>query len=138
MSSSPIEVGQHSHQILVQSAGHVRSDSDPSLKEKKSIDVEVDMTVVDDLEDKDEALKLVGLERTQVFSDEQYRKLRRKFVSSQLPLFLCNMLNIYQDLTIPPLCALVYFTQYLYVFKSCLLRMFTNQILVLFSETRLH
>ncbi|KAI0952361.1 hypothetical protein AcV7_008198 [Taiwanofungus camphoratus] len=96
MSSSPIEVGQHSHQILVQSAGHVRSDSDPSLKEKKSIDVEVDMTVVDDLEDKDEALKLVGLERTQVFSDEQYCKLRRKF-----------------DLTIPPLCALVYFTQYL-------------------------
>ncbi|VDB97538.1 unnamed protein product [Peniophora sp. CBMAI 1063] len=44
----------------------------------------------------DEALKLVGRERTQVFSDEYNAKLRRKL-----------------DLWIPPLCAAVYFTQFL-------------------------
>ncbi|EPQ59295.1 MFS general substrate transporter [Gloeophyllum trabeum ATCC 11539] len=44
----------------------------------------------------DEALQLVGKERTAQFSDEYNRKLRRKL-----------------DLWIPPLCAAVYFTQFL-------------------------
>ncbi|KAJ3767127.1 MFS general substrate transporter [Lentinula raphanica] len=44
----------------------------------------------------DEALQLVGKEQTAQFSDEFNRKLRRKL-----------------DLLIPPLCAAVYFTQFL-------------------------
>ncbi|KAJ3741220.1 MFS general substrate transporter [Lentinula detonsa] len=44
----------------------------------------------------DEALQLVGKERTSQFSDEFNRKVRRKL-----------------DLLIPPLCAAVYFTQFL-------------------------
>ncbi|KAL1946559.1 hypothetical protein VTO73DRAFT_14663 [Trametes versicolor] len=44
----------------------------------------------------DEALKLVGRERTAQFSEEYNRRLRRKL-----------------DLIIPPLCAAVYFTQFL-------------------------
>ncbi|KAF9075920.1 MFS general substrate transporter [Rhodocollybia butyracea] len=44
----------------------------------------------------DEALQLVGKERTVEFSEEFNRKLRRKL-----------------DFVIPPLCALVYFTQFL-------------------------
>ncbi|KAF7795854.1 hypothetical protein EIP86_007021 [Pleurotus ostreatoroseus] len=52
------------------------------------------------IEDKDEALRLVGLERAEVFSEEAYRQVRRKL-----------------DRTIPPLCAAVYFTQYLWVDK---------------------
>ncbi|OCH93600.1 MFS general substrate transporter [Obba rivulosa] len=47
-------------------------------------------------EDGDEALQLVGKERAQQFSEEYNRKLRRKL-----------------DLVIPPICAAVYFTQYL-------------------------
>ena len=34
-----------------------------------------------DFRDKDEALRLVGLERTAVFSEEYYGKLKRKLVS---------------------------------------------------------
>ncbi|KAG6840661.1 hypothetical protein C0991_005255 [Blastosporella zonata] len=49
-----------------------------------------------DIEEGDEALKLIGAERTAHFSDEYNRKLRRKL-----------------DLLIPPLCAAVYFTQFL-------------------------
>ncbi|KAI0771462.1 MFS general substrate transporter [Trametes elegans] len=47
-------------------------------------------------EDKDEALRLVGLERTVSFSEEDYAKVRKKL-----------------DWVIPPLCAAVYCTQYL-------------------------
>lgn len=36
------------------------------------------------IEDKDEALRLVGLERTEVFSEEAYRQVRRKLVSTTL------------------------------------------------------
>ncbi|KAM5532434.1 hypothetical protein V8D89_013928 [Ganoderma adspersum] len=46
--------------------------------------------------DADEALRLVGKERTAQFSEEYNKKLRRKL-----------------DLIIPPLCAAVYFTQFL-------------------------
>ncbi|KAH9853800.1 MFS general substrate transporter [Lenzites betulinus] len=49
-----------------------------------------------DSADGDEALKLVGRERTTKFSEEYNRKLRRKL-----------------DFLIPPLCAAVYFTQFL-------------------------
>jgi len=49
-----------------------------------------------DLQDGDEALRLIGTERTAQFSEEYNAKLRRKL-----------------DLLIPPLCAAVYFTQFL-------------------------
>jgi len=49
-----------------------------------------------DTSEGDEALQLVGKERTVQFSEEYNRKLRRKL-----------------DLWIPPLCAAVYFTQFL-------------------------
>ncbi|CCM01709.1 uncharacterized protein FIBRA_03774 [Fibroporia radiculosa] len=90
------------HNLAVDSApadDHNTSSSD----EKKSLDASVEIKstdagilAVDDLAYKDEALKLVGLERTEVFSEEYYRRLRRKL-----------------DLTIPPLCSMVYCTQYL-------------------------
>ena len=53
--------------------------------EKKSIDVEEksanDDISVDDLDYKDEALRLVGMERKTHFSEEQYSRVRRKLVS---------------------------------------------------------
>ncbi|KIJ56724.1 hypothetical protein M422DRAFT_72881 [Sphaerobolus stellatus SS14] len=49
-----------------------------------------------DISDGDEALHLVGAQRTAHFSEEYNRKLRRKL-----------------DLLIPPICAAVYFTQFL-------------------------
>ncbi|TRM67974.1 major facilitator superfamily domain-containing protein [Schizophyllum amplum] len=49
-----------------------------------------------DMSSGDEALKLVGKERTAQFSEEYNARLRRKL-----------------DFTIPPLCAAVYFSQYL-------------------------
>lgn len=73
-----------------------RTESKSITDEKHSVDVEVDEVVTDGLEYKDEALKLVGMQRTQEFSEEYYRKLRLKL-----------------DYTIPPLCSAVYFTQYL-------------------------
>ncbi|EIW61735.1 MFS general substrate transporter [Trametes versicolor FP-101664 SS1] len=70
------------------------------VDEKRSRDEEKDgydvtVSVTDSVEG-DEALKLVGRERTAEFSEEYNRKLRRKL-----------------DLLIPPLCAAVYFTQFL-------------------------
>ena len=78
----------------------------PDTKEKTRetvlvADAESDL----DLRDKDEALRLVGLERTASFTEEYYRQLRRK-----------------QDWVIPPLCAAVYFTQYLSVACFWMLR----------------
>ncbi|KAL1721788.1 major facilitator superfamily domain-containing protein [Schizophyllum commune] len=76
--------------------------SEPSIDDSKysihdsekrtgdSIDDGVDLSVGD------EALKLVGKERTVQFTEEYNARIRRKL-----------------DLTIPPLCAAVYFTQYL-------------------------
>ncbi|TFK73159.1 MFS general substrate transporter [Pluteus cervinus] len=49
-----------------------------------------------DLQHGDEALRLIGVERSAQFSDEYNAKLRRKM-----------------DLLIPPICAAVYFTQFL-------------------------
>ncbi|TFK83642.1 MFS general substrate transporter [Polyporus arcularius HHB13444] len=73
---------------------------EPELKDEKKFDtvlvLDADSEV--DLRDKDEALRLVGLERTAQFTEEYYARLRRKL-----------------DLVIPPLCAAVYCTQYLHV-----------------------
>ncbi|KAI0649995.1 MFS general substrate transporter [Trametes meyenii] len=55
-------------------------------------DIEPDI----DFRDKDEALRLVGLEKLTSFTEDDYAKVRRKL-----------------DFVIPPLCAAVYFTQYL-------------------------
>ena len=53
--------------------------------DRKSVDVEEksasDDISVDDLDYKDEALRLVGMERKMQFSDEQYSRVRRKLVS---------------------------------------------------------
>lgn len=38
-----------------------------------------------DLDDKDEALRLVGLERVETFTEEDYRRVRRKLVCRQFP-----------------------------------------------------
>ncbi|KAL6299108.1 MFS general substrate transporter [Sparassis latifolia] len=65
----------------------------PVADEKHTFDPT--LSVVDS-EEGDEALKLVGKERTAEFSEEYNRKLRRKL-----------------DLLIIPLCAAVYFTQFL-------------------------
>ncbi|KAF9477255.1 MFS general substrate transporter [Pholiota conissans] len=68
-------------------------------KDEKQLHTETVVTDADsdiDLRDKDEALKLVGLEKTAEFTEEFYNRLKRK-----------------QDWVIPPLCAAVYFTQYL-------------------------
>ncbi|KAF7331968.1 MFS general substrate transporter [Mycena kentingensis (nom. inval.)] len=67
------------------------SPKSPSLDEKGVID-----TVTVNSLDGDEALHLVGTARTQQFSEEYNKKLRRKL-----------------DMLIPPLCAAVYFSQYL-------------------------
>ena len=50
--------------------------------------VDPEKTIVDSssslyLTDKDEALQLVGLERAETFTEEQYRRVRRKLVSSK-------------------------------------------------------
>lgn len=60
-------------------------------RDEKGVD-----TVTINSVDGDEALRLVGTARTAQFSDEYNRKVRRKL-----------------DLLIPPLCAAVYFTQFL-------------------------
>ncbi|KAF8165418.1 MFS general substrate transporter [Crassisporium funariophilum] len=70
----------------VQEVEKAEHSTEGSLDEKLSID----------LKDGDEALRLIGAERTAQFSEEYNRKLRRKL-----------------DLLIPPLCAAVYFTQFL-------------------------
>ncbi|KAH8106192.1 MFS general substrate transporter [Cristinia sonorae] len=57
---------------------------------------ETDVSSIADSSDGDEALKLVGRERERQFSEEYNARLRAKL-----------------DRTIPPLCAAVYFTQFL-------------------------
>ncbi|KAI0721897.1 MFS general substrate transporter [Cerioporus squamosus] len=71
---------------------------EPEIKNEKQTET-VLITDADsevDLRDKDEALRLVGLESTAQFTEEYYATLRRKL-----------------DFVIPPLCAAVYCTQYL-------------------------
>jgi len=65
-----------------------------AFDEKRSYDAET--ASIADSSEGDEALKLVGRERERQFSDEYNRKLRNKL-----------------DRIIPPLCAAVYFTQFL-------------------------
>ena len=48
--------------------------------EKKGF--EIDVFVSENLGDKDEALKLVGLERTEHFTEEEYQRVRRKLAST--------------------------------------------------------
>ena len=88
-----------------------------AVKDEKQLET-VHMTDADsdvDLRDKDEALRLVGLERTAVFTDEYYAKVKRKLVSCVF-IVSCNLRVTHvvgQDFVIPPLCAAVYCTQYL-------------------------
>ncbi|KAF8913831.1 MFS general substrate transporter [Gymnopilus junonius] len=64
--------------------------------EKNSHTGSVDEKFSLDLQDGDEALRLIGVERTAQFSEEYNEKLKKKL-----------------DWLIPPLCAAVYFTQFL-------------------------
>jgi hypothetical protein len=70
------------------------------------------------VDDGDEALHLVGRERTEQFSEEYNRRLRRKLVRPNTS-WGCKQAHCYffQDFVIPPLCAAVYFTQFLYVIQ---------------------
>lgn len=81
--------------------------------EKHVFDKEVNVSISDSI-DGDEALKLVGKERSSHFSDEYNAKLRRKLVSKLTSLNLHPMTKIHlQDWVIAPLCGAVYFTQYM-------------------------
>lgn len=75
----------------------------------------VDSTSSFDLNDKDEALKLVGLERAESFTEEQYRRVRQKLVRAFQPLRPAILTSscVLQDWVIPPLCQAVYCSQYL-------------------------
>ncbi|GJE84701.1 MFS general substrate transporter [Phanerochaete sordida] len=79
---------------------HKRGSVDTESDAKEPIDEKTVATAevasIYDSEDGDEALELVGRERTQQFSEEYFKKLRRKL-----------------DFIIPPICAAVYFTQFL-------------------------
>lgn len=55
------------------------SSHDMTDKTEKNIDVTIVASPC--LDDRDEALKLVGLERVGSFTDEQYRRVRMKLVS---------------------------------------------------------
>ncbi|KAF5346292.1 hypothetical protein D9758_011513 [Tetrapyrgos nigripes] len=86
MSASPEPTSPISEKIVESSLGNRYSDKD----EDNSVE-----TIISSA-DGDEALKLVGKERTTQFTEEYNRRLRRKL-----------------DFVIPPLCAAVYFTQFL-------------------------
>ena len=78
---------------------YLNTDMVPDNKEEEKAHEVVLVSDADsdlDLRDKDEALRLVGLQRTADFTEEYYKRLKRKL-----------------DWVIPPLCAAVYFTQYL-------------------------
>lgn len=67
-----------------------------------------------DLEGGDEALHLVGAQRTTDFTEEFNLKLRRKLVSDGNHCqSLSHSFTLCQDRLIPPICAAVYFTQFL-------------------------
>ena len=107
--------------ILTRKSLEKRDSSDEktprSMDEEKAFDATATVSEVVESSDGDEALRLVGRERTAQFSDEYNRKLRRKLVSGShdLPAFLTNSTQCVteQDMIIPPLCAAVYFTQFL-------------------------
>ncbi|KDQ62569.1 hypothetical protein JAAARDRAFT_54493 [Jaapia argillacea MUCL 33604] len=85
-----------------ESESESKSQEDSAMKEasdKEAGELDVNVSVVDSESDAgngDEALKLVGKERRAQFSEEYNRRLKRKL-----------------DFWIPPLCAAVYFTQFL-------------------------
>lgn len=100
----------------------------PIVDEKRAVESET-VSFVDTLEG-DEALQLVGRERTAEFSEEYNRRLRRKlvYIFLCLPRFQTQCL-LSQDFVIPPLCAAVYFTQFLYVTRYIMARTSPNDIL---------
>ena len=71
--------------ILTRKALEKRDSSDEktprSIDEEKAFDATTTVSEVAESSDGDEALRLVGRERTAQFSDEYNRKLRRKLVS---------------------------------------------------------
>ncbi|TFK48495.1 MFS general substrate transporter [Heliocybe sulcata] len=69
---------------------------DQATDEKHDLSVDVSSVEDTDVSNGDEALRLVGKQRSSEFSEEYYRKLKRRL-----------------DWVIPPLCSAVYFTQFL-------------------------
>ena len=71
--------------ILTRKSLEKRDSSDEktprSIDEEKAFDATATVSEVAESSDGDEALRLVGRERTAQFSDEYNRKLRRKLVS---------------------------------------------------------
>ncbi|KAH0587483.1 hypothetical protein H2248_006265 [Termitomyces sp. 'cryptogamus'] len=82
--------------------GQLPSDQ-PEIKVDKKF-VENTLKSSFDIQAGDEALKLINAERTIHFSQEYNRRLRRKLAVDTY---------MAQDMLIPPLCAAVYFTQFL-------------------------
>ncbi|VDB97560.1 unnamed protein product [Peniophora sp. CBMAI 1063] len=79
---------------------------------RHELDAEALSNSADDNGRGDEALKLVGRERVQMFSDEYNTNLRRKLVRvATFPDFATS--DSGKDWWIPPLCAAVQFTQFL-------------------------
>ncbi|KAJ3559842.1 hypothetical protein NM688_g98 [Phlebia brevispora] len=92
-------ISTHDFMASIERRSVASSEKAPASREDEKHDLEVneiDAASAIDSYEGDEALKLVGRERTVEFSDEYNKKLRRKL-----------------DLVIPPLCAAVYFTQFL-------------------------
>ena len=104
---------------LVTDGKHQAPPANGSFDEEKKVEVELDDSTSSlDIDDADAALGLVGTKRTMQFSEEYNRKLRRKLVR----VFFVDRCGrsdfVRKDLTIPPLCAAVYFTQFMYVIPS--------------------
>lgn len=55
---------------------------EPEVKDEKQLDTVLVTDVESDIDfrDKDEALRLVGLEKASSFTEEEYNKVRRKLV----------------------------------------------------------
>ena len=82
--------------------------SGPPVDGKHSIDSEI--ASVDDSFQEDEALELVGKERTRKFTEEYNCRLRRKLVSDLSPWYsVHNLISVVGR----PVCAAVCFTQFL-------------------------
>ena len=59
-----------------------KNDLDPVVTELRDPEKSRDSSTESvDIGDRDEALRLVGLERTETFTEEQYLRVRRKLVS---------------------------------------------------------
>ena len=78
--SAPLEMEKRDDVVVVDDP-----EKTPDVSEAASLD----------LDGKDEALRLVGLERTEIFTEEQYRKVRWKLVSRTRCLSFLSEINCF-------------------------------------------